>query len=261
MLQVSVLKLDNYIGHDWKTDSNYNRIINTVASRKFQPRVKIEFNPDSGDELQKLCCSRVDWCKNKLLLKRFYEHKSYKYDSMNEMERFGVGRYARPNIVIISFEDCLDFIYSCIFKTKLGGLKEFCKNVGINYKAYSRQHLAGGNCGDLYITDLYGFSPSFDVVITTMNSDDSIDRRLYFNKLFRFCEDFRNALLVHLDDMFTSDSDVILASVGITSAVFYSNREINGSIEINYKMYSTKLNFLSVKIGDYINHLDFDLCS
>lgn len=258
---MDVLRLDDYCSYDWNKDDDYNRIINSVAGRKFQPKKEFNFVPEEGNKLQRLCCSRIDNCVNTLKKYRFYDHKSYRYDSMNEMERLGAGRYARANIIIVSFEDCLDFIYSCMFKTKLGGLKEFCANNNINYKAYSRQHLAGGNCGDLYITDLYGFSPAFDVVITSIGSEDSLDRRLYFNKLFRFCEDFRNALLVHLDKMFYKDSDVILASAGLTSAVYYSNREIKGTLDVTYKMYNTKLNFLSVKTGDYFNHLDFDLCS
>ena len=257
---MSVLNLDKYVGYNWKSDQNYNRIINTVSARKFQPPKKIEVPTGNKDCLQLICSSRVEDCQNKYRGVRIYAHKSYEYDSMNELERFGAGKYARRYVVIISFEDCLDFIYSCIFKTRLGDLKKFCHEQGINYEAYSRQHLGGGNCGDLYITDFFGFSPAFDVVLDTMHSDNSLDRRMYFNKLFKFCEDFRNALLLHLDEIFGNESSMILASAGITSAVYYSDKQINGTVDVEYKMYKTKLKILCVEKGTYFDAVGMSLC-
>ena len=258
---MSVLNLDNYIGADWKNDQDYNRIINTVAARKFQPPSRIVVEPKGDNNLQTICNSRLIECQDKFRNIRNYTHRSYAYDNMNEMERFGAGKYARSHVVIISFEDCLDFIYSCIFKTKMGDLVKFCKEKGIDYKAYSRQHLAGGNCGELYITDLLGFSPAFDIVINTMESDSSLDRRLYFNKLFKFCEDFRNALLLHLDNMFGQNKEMILASAGITSAVYYSSTPIEGEIDVSYKMYKTSLKILCVEKGKYFDAVNTSLCS
>lgn len=258
---MSVLNLDGYVGYNWKADQNYNRIINTVSARKFQPPKKIGVTPDKNNSLQLICSSRVDDCQQKYRSTRLYTHKSYEYDSMNELERFGAGKYARRYVVIISFEDCLDFIYSCVFKTRIGDLRKFCKMNNMNYEAYSRQHLGGGYCGDLYITDLFGFSPAFDVVIDTMQSDNSLNRRLYFNKLFKFCEDFRNALLLHLDELFGMESAMILASAGITSAVYYSDKPIEGEIDVEYKMYKTKLKILCVERGKYFDAVETSLCS
>ena len=258
---MSVLNLDDYIGYAWETNSDYNRIMNTVSARKFQPPNVIKVDVDSDNDLQRICASRIADCQSKYKNIRNYVHRSYQYDNMNEMERFGAGKYSRKYVVVVSFEDCLDFIYSCIFKTRVGDLIRFCAQRGMNYTAYSRQHLAGGYCGELYITDLLGFSPVFDVIINTMESDSSVDRRLYFNKLFNFCKDFRNALLLHLDGLFGNDKAMILASAGLTSAVYYSDVPVSGEVDVSYKMYKTKLKILCVEKGKYFDVADTNLCS
>lgn len=258
---MNVLQLDEYVGRDWSQDPQYTRIINTVGSRKFQPKNKIILPTEDLTPLQKICVSRIDLAQELLKNNRDYNHKSYSYDNMNEMERFGAGRYSRSNIIIISFEDCLDFIYSCLFRTKQGDLKKFCERKDINYNVYSRQHLAGGFYEELYLTDLMGFSPSFDVVIDTIGSEDSIEKRIYFSKLYKFCEDFRNALLIHTDEMYRNISEMILASAGITSAVYYSDGPVEGEIIVRYKMYETKLKILSVKKGKYLDAVNESLCN
>lgn len=258
---MNALCLDGYIGTDWSKDVDYCRILNNAKARKFQPPKKILVDAKKGNKLQEICVSRVSECQSKNRSIRFYEHKSYEYDSMNELERFGAGKYARRYTLVVSFEDCLDFIYSCVFKTKLGDLKKFCSKKNIDYKAYSRKHLAGGETTDrMYLSDLYGFSDSFDVILDSIGSDTSINKIIYINRLLRFCQDFRNALLLHMDKWIGESKEVILASIGITSGVYYSDIKIDESFDVIYKMYKIKLKILCVEHGKYFNMLEEDLC-
>lgn len=258
---MSALILDNYNGYAWDKNPEYSRIINVVKSRKFQPPRKIVVNPAKCDSLENICASRVNKCQNTYRSIRSYKHNSYEYDTMNELERFGAGKYARRYILIISFEDSLDFIYSCLYRTKLGSLIEFCNKSGIDYKSYSRQHLAGGKYGETYLTDLFGFSPIFDDAINTIGSDDSINRRIYFNNLTSFCMDFRNAMLLYTGDLLGEKDCTVLASAGITSAVYYSDSYIDGDITVRYKMYETRLKILCVEYGKYFDSIHESLCS
>lgn len=256
-----VIELDKYIDHDWSTDSNFTAIMNTAMNRKFQQQGQVNINPNSNDSIEMICMSRVlnninEYKDNND--KRTYKHRAYNYDSVNELERFGLGRYARNFNVIISFEDALDFVYSCMFKTQQGGLIKFCDENGLDYRSYSRQLLGGGKFGQLYLTDLVGFSPAFDVIINMVGSDSSIEKLLYFSRLYRFCESFRNALVVELGSALEDDmsKNTILASVGITSIMYYAEHDEGfEDIEVKYKTNKINLKTLCVRRGEYFKHI------
>lgn len=255
------LLLDKYMDkYNWKEDSGFVAILNTVASRKFQPPKLLNLTVEENNSLGRISKARVDRCQYSLRTQRNYNHKVYDYDNMNELERYGLGRYARKYIVIVSFEDCLDFIYSCLFKTKQGSLIEFCKNNELDYLKYSRQHLAGGEVDKVYLTDFRGFSPSFDIILNSIPSDSSIEKTIYFSRLSRFCESFRNALLKHFGTSINGNSDTILASAGITSLVFYSHVPIDDYISVRYKTYNINLKLLCVEAGEYFNSINESLC-
>lgn len=243
------------MGCDWSTDGAFNALMNKVGIRKFQPPNRIIVKPDLSDSAQMICASRVDTCQNRYHSRRTYAHKAYEYDNMNELERFGAGRYSRRYVLLVSFEDALDFVFSCLFKTKQGSLIKFCEDNNLDYRAYSRQLLGGGKYKDLYMNDLLGFSQAFDLVIEGIGKNDSIEKKLYFSKLYSFCEDFRNALMVHLTDKIDGTDNTILASAGISSLVYYSDVEIDDYITVKYKAYQINLKILCMKKNEYFNHV------
>ena len=253
--------LEPYLTHDWAEDKTFNSLMNVVASRKFQPSRKLKVTPNPNNSMQMLSAVRIDTCQERYGCQRLYNHRSFQYDNMNELERYGMGRYCRDYIAIVSFEDSLDFIYSCLFKTKSGDLRKFCAENDLDYKIYSRQQLGGGHYKDLTFNDLYGFSPSFDIVINSLESSDTVEYKLLGARILRFCESLRNSLLVVLGNSITDDGNSILASAGLSSLVYYCDRLVDGEVESKYKAYSTKLKILCVSRGDYINHLHEDLCS
>lgn len=263
--------LDDYKDYDWSTSKNYNTIMNVAIKRKYKYSHAIDLTVnDSLSQLQKLSLNRAMSCMNlyeyrmklnksrinKVLL-RSYNHKLCDYDDMNELERFGTAEFARQYMILISFEDALDFIYSEILKTRTNGLIDFCRNKGLNYNLYSRSVLGGGKCSNLLMNDLLGFSESYDVLLRNIGNNMSLEKRLFFTRFSRFCVNLRNSLVLRCGTNFVSDS--VIASVGVSSILYYSSVPVDDEIVIYGKASHLILNVLCYERDDYINVIEDNL--
>lgn len=247
------LILDEYANHSWADDKDYAALINKVSNRKFQPSKELNIEIGATD-LDILCLSRFETNKNAFLRNRksrTYSQRVYAYDSVNELERLGFGRYKRNYQIIISFEDSLDFILSCLLKCKQGIIKEFCDSKNIDYKLYSRQMLGGGKVKDIYFNDLYGCCEQFDILVKAMGYNDSVEKGMFYDILYKFCEMFRNAMLVHVGSDITGDTGSILASVGVSSLLYYSNSAIEDTLTVRYHAAETKLKLMNCYMYEY----------
>ncbi len=263
--------LDDYRNYDWNNSKDYLKVMNAAIKRKYKYYRDVNLTVDGDlNPLQKLSLNRFISCKNlydsrvqsnkkgfnKVAL-RSYRHKLCDYDDMNELERYGTGEYARDYIILISFEDALDFIYSDLLKTKSNSLIEFCEKKDLNYNIYSRSILGGGKYGKLLMNDLLGFSESYDVLLKIIGNDMSLEKRLFFTKFSKFCVDFRNSLVLNCGINFIEDS--IIASVGVSSIVYYCNIDIDEEIVVYSKSSKITLKVLCYERNDYINVIENNL--
>ena len=93
-----------------------------------------------------------------------------------------------------------------------------------------------------------------------LDSTDTIEYKLLGAKVLSFCETFSNALLVHLGGSLYGSASNILASAGLSSLVYYSDKKIDDVIPVVYRAYKTRLKILCVERGKYDKVLQENLC-
>ena len=168
-LEKSIMDRNNDVN-----SSSLKSVMGNAEKRHFKLTKSKDIVEKADTQLERLSISRCVKARDCYDYKRVYKHNNYRYDSLNELERYGYGRFHRNYEVIISFEDSLDFIYACLFKTKRGSLMEFFNNKE-DYYAMSRQYLAGGYINSIDLAKIKGFSEAFDIVLNNTHYKLHID--------------------------------------------------------------------------------------
>ena len=256
-------------------DYDLTPVYNTVRRRKFQPNTGTLQNTLSlnskGTELQKLSAKRAELLLSKNTSRNYGQKMEFGFDEVNELERMGGGSYNRKYHVLVSLEDSLDFFIQCIFKTKKGSVKESLESKGFNYQLFSRQLLGGGEVSQFSYSSLLGINKNLDTKLINMALKLSEG-----SKNFNYGADTLEGILIGLVDKIRLDliycvnkkfteefgGDIILASIGMTSLLFYSNIEIDEKIQLRFKCYSHSLkplcyepNTYNERLGDYLCYL------
>lgn len=251
------INLEEYIGCV-EVEKQCSAIVSNLAGMKYNTLCKPSDFEFCEYDVGNICKSRVELACNQLndrYNNQRYTGSCYLFDKYNELERIKTSNSLSKYIYVISFEDSLDFIFCCLYKSKQGSLIDFCYENNLSYINYSRCLLGGGHCGELYITDLYGFSSGFDYEIKKIGSDNSVEKKLFYTRLSKFCYWFRNALMSVLNTSLCVDGDTMLISAGASSLVYNSNKPMELIVHVKYKIYETKLKMLCMKDGEYLNSL------
>lgn len=186
----------------------------------------------------------------------------YKYDMLGEMDRYHSITTSRNYTVVWTLEDSLDFMFSSFFKMKQGDLKKFCKKNKIDYLLYSRNILGIGN-GDAGLTfdSLQGCSPTFDMIMSHIESKLSPQYLAMLKTFTRLLESMRNALIHRItEDMKDVKEEIAKpCSYGISDVIYNSNQTFNNEYIMKYKACIIKVRPENLGIGDYAKKVDYQL--
>lgn len=254
-------------------DYDLTPLYNTVKRRKFQPnedrlRAFIR-NNENGSQLQKLSCKRASTLMDSRDVRSYSQKMEFGFDELNELDRIGGGAYNRTYHVLVSLEDSLDFFMQCIFKTSKGSVKDAVENKGLNYQLFSRQILGGGEVSQFNYSSLLGINKNLDRKLINM-ALKLTDGGKKFNyrtdtlegMLIELVDKVRMDLIYYVNKKFTEEfgGEMILASIGMTSLLFYSNVEVDEKIQLRYRCYSHSLKPLCYEPLSYGERLGEYLC-